>query len=272
VRRRCCSSACDADGCALSCGADASPSLSRSGGNYHHLTLLQGNIGSAIELGTYGIGIRGNVVADARVDSLSIHRITQDPGGQDDQLGSVLGSRTCPWGITLKNISVSNVHVHKLGDGKSGGNRFSTLWAVGTLGAPFGPHYSPKLKKLSTLDRWFFCSNEVAAAAACDADVCAPSCGADSTSLPQWWRGCTHGGAAPDCNVVKQSGAAARFESLSFSNWSGLGAADGSSPSILYNFAENASTTFTNLSFNNVSVASLDGLLGEKVLAGPGNK
>ena len=178
----------------------------------------------------------------------------------------MLGSRTCPWGITLRNISVNNVHVHRLGDNKSGGNRFSSLWAVGTLGtpltthtltthtlithlpntagAPFGRQYAHRLKKLSNLDRWFFCSNE-------------------------WWRGCTHGGAAPDCNIVRQSGLAASFEGLIFANWTGLGAADGSSASVLYNFAENASTLFTNVVFNTISVTRLDNLLGEKVLADP---
>ena len=228
--------------------ADDNFKVDSSFSNYRHLTLLQGNIGSAIELGTYGIGLRNNGVREARVAHLAIHRITQDPGGQDDQLGSVLGSRTCPWGISLQNISVSNVHVHRLGNGQSGGggNRFSSLWAVGALGAPFGPHYSPRLKKLSSLDRWFFCSNE-------------------------WWRGCTHGGVAPDCNAVQQSGVAAIFDGLTFSNWSGLAAVDGTSPSFLYNFAENASTTFKNIAFNNeVNVTNLDKLLGEKVLVGKG--
>ena len=220
--------------------ADDNLKIDSSRGDYHHLTLIQGNIGSAIELGTYGIGLRNNAVVDTRVDGVAIHRITQDPGGQDDQLGSVLGSRTCPWGITFKNISVSNVHVHKLGD-----NRFSSLWAVGALGAPFGPHYQ-HLKNLSTLDRWFFCSNE-------------------------WWRGCTHGGAVPDCNTVRQSGVAATFESLDFANWTGLGAVDGTSPSVLYNFAENASTMFTNVAFNAIRVSSLDDLLGEKVLLAQGS-
>ena len=36
---------------------------------YEHVTLLQGNIGSAIELGTYGIGIRANTVRDYMVVS-----------------------------------------------------------------------------------------------------------------------------------------------------------------------------------------------------------
>lgn len=29
--------------------------------------------------------------------------------GQDDDLGSVLGTRTCPWGILLQNITVEYV-------------------------------------------------------------------------------------------------------------------------------------------------------------------
>lgn len=85
----------------------------------------------------------------AAASRISIHRIVQN-GAQDDSLGSVLGSRTCPWGITLQNISVADVHIPALG----GANVFSSLWAVGTLGAPQG-----RFAKVSNLDRWYFCSN-----------------------------------------------------------------------------------------------------------------
>lgn len=43
---------------------------------YEKITLLQGNIGSAIELGTYGIGIRENRVEHSVMDGVFIHRIT----------------------------------------------------------------------------------------------------------------------------------------------------------------------------------------------------
>jgi hypothetical protein len=46
--------------------------------SFRHLTLLQGNIGAAVELGTYGIGLRQNTVENATVDGVYIHRITHD--------------------------------------------------------------------------------------------------------------------------------------------------------------------------------------------------
>lgn len=49
-------------------------------GFYHHITLVQGNVGSAIELGTYGIGIRSNTVKDAHARGIYIHRIAQADG------------------------------------------------------------------------------------------------------------------------------------------------------------------------------------------------
>jgi len=225
--------------------ADDNLKVDSTRGVYRHITLLQGNIGSAIELGTYGIGIRDNAVSGARVDGVAIHRVTQDPGGQDDHLGSVLGSRTCPWGITLRNISLQNVHVHQLGVGgaNDSGNRFASLWAIGTLGEPYGPAYERSLRKLSTLDRWFFCSNE-------------------------WWRGCTHGGTSPSCNQVRQTGPAAVFTNLTIGNWSGLGAAAGSTPSFLYNFHPNASTSFSDVKFDGTAPLTLmDAPLGERPIA-----
>ena len=60
---------------------------------YRNIVLLQGNIGSAIELGTYGIGIRGNSVQNTVADGIFTHRITQQTS-QEDNIGSFLGSRT----------------------------------------------------------------------------------------------------------------------------------------------------------------------------------
>jgi hypothetical protein len=116
---------------------------------FKHLTLLQGNIGSAVELGTYGIGLRQNTVVNATVDGVYIHRITHD-GGQEDQVGSVLGSRTCPWGITLANITVQNLYIPYAG----GSNRVSALFKIGTYGAP-----NAAFAQNTPLDRWYFCSN-----------------------------------------------------------------------------------------------------------------
>jgi len=122
-----------------------------SGGTWSHVTLLQGNIGAAVELGTYGIGLRDNTVSGATVSGVYVHRITQ-PDGQDDGIGSLLGSRTCPWGITLRNITVRGLYVPAAG----GANAVTALVRIGTLGAPTSAAFA----NVSSLDRWYFCSNE----------------------------------------------------------------------------------------------------------------
>ena len=129
--------------------ADDNLKIDSSLGTYKGLTLLQGNIGSAIELGTYGIGIRDNRVHHAAATGIYIHRIAQ-ANGQDDSIGSLLGSRTCPWGISLRNISVDGVYVPSLG----GHNKVNALVNLGALGPP-----APRFAKASNQDRWFFCSN-----------------------------------------------------------------------------------------------------------------
>ena len=129
--------------------ADDNVKIDSTAGQYEHLTLLQGNAGSAVELGTYGIGLERNAVRDARAHGIYVHRIVQT--SQDDQLGSVLGSRTCPWGIKLQNISVSGVYV----PAEQTGNRISAVINVGT----YGSGDSSRFEWYSSLDRWFFCSN-----------------------------------------------------------------------------------------------------------------
>ena len=111
--------------------------------------MLQGNIGAAIELGTYGIGLRDNEVRNASVAGVYIHRITHR-GAQEDGVGSVLGSRTCPWAIRLLNISITDVYIA----GGGGSNEVASLFKIGTYGAP-----SARFAAFSKLDRWTFCSN-----------------------------------------------------------------------------------------------------------------
>ena len=113
-------------------------------------SLLQGNIGSALELGTYGLGLRGNAVRGTNVSGVYLHRITQALSqsagntSQEDNLGSVLGSRTCPFGITLQDIQISGVYIPRLG----AANAISRLFALGTYGAP-----APQWAESSPLDR-----------------------------------------------------------------------------------------------------------------------
>jgi hypothetical protein len=114
-----------------------------------HLTLVQGNIGSAIELGTYGIGIRRNTLTSTLVQGVYVHRVTQS-GGMDDNLGSLLGSRTCPWGLAIEDVSIRNVFVPR-----GVGNRIESVVRVGTYGQP-----SARFQSLTNLDRWYFCSND----------------------------------------------------------------------------------------------------------------
>ena len=57
--------------------ADDNLKVDSSNATWRHITLLQGNIGSAIELGTYGLGLRGNAVRHTTVSGVYVHRITQ---------------------------------------------------------------------------------------------------------------------------------------------------------------------------------------------------
>jgi len=67
----------------------------------------------------------------------------------DDGLGSLLGSRTCPWGITIADITLERIHVANLP-----GNTINALIKIGTYGPPDDSH-----AERSNLDRWYFCSN-----------------------------------------------------------------------------------------------------------------
>jgi len=116
---------------------------------FEHLTLIQGNIGSAIELATYGIGIRNDSIVSTSVDGVYIHRVTQS-SGMDDGLGSLLGSRTCPWGITLVDVAIRGIFVPA-----GAGNVVDSLVKIGTYGSP----ESGLGRGRSNLDRWYFCSN-----------------------------------------------------------------------------------------------------------------
>ena len=205
--------------------ADDNVKVDSSHSTLEHLTLLQGNVGSAVELGTYGIGIRDEAVRAARVYGVYLHRITQ-PSGMDDGLGSLLGSRTCPWGITLEDISIGRVHVPA-----APGNRITSLIKIGTLGAP-----DNRFANRTNLDRWFFCNN-------------------------RWWRQ-----AGGDNQTVQRGAArsAARFVNLTMARWKVE--VMPSEPSWLYNFHPPARTTFSGLVVNGQVVESIDDLIGVRKL------
>ena len=88
-------------------------------------------------------------VHHTRAAGIHVHRITQTDG-QDDSIGSLFGSRTCPWGGSFRNVTVDSVSVAALG----GRNAVHALLNLGTLGPP-----DPRFSKTSNQDRWFFCSD-----------------------------------------------------------------------------------------------------------------
>ena len=126
--------------------ADDNIKVDSSRSTYEHITVLQGDIGAAIELGTYGIGLRSNAVRGTSVSGVYVHRITQE-STMDDGLGSLIGSRTCPWGITFEDLSLTHVYV---ADGAR--NTYSSAVKLGVYGNGGGGGYS-------NTDRWYFCSN-----------------------------------------------------------------------------------------------------------------
>jgi len=108
--------------------ADDLLKLSASNVKYTHITALQGNVGSVVELGNYGLGLRNKQVVGSSVHGLYVHRIVHANGGWDGN-GGVFGSRTCPNGITFKDITVNDLVI----PGFSGANTVGQLFAIGTL-------------------------------------------------------------------------------------------------------------------------------------------
>jgi len=204
---------------------------------YEHLTLVQGNIGSAIELATYGIGIRENTVENVRIYGIYIHRVTQS-GGMDDNLGALLGSRTCPWGITLKDISIHNVYVPN-----AMGNVVDANVKFGTYGRS-----NYRFNSRSNLDRWYFCSN---AWWLDDQHIL------DATPTATAAEAFIHATSAPPVQ-------AARFINLNFTGWQVMVPAAGAS--WIYNFHLSAGSTFDNVVFDSDRIDGLTDLSGVRVL------
>ena len=204
--------------------ADDNFKVDSSNATMKHITLLSGNIGSAIELGTYGLGLRDNAVRHTIVDGVYIHRLCQglnpDNSSQEDNLGSMLGSRTCPFGISFEDIEISNLFVPSLG----GANTVSRLFAIGTYGAQGQQQFAAH----SPLDRWFFCDNK-------------------------WWRQ-----EGDHKQTIQTTGSAASFRNLRFLNWTVM--LRPQAQSLLYNFHTNASTTMNGVDFYDTqSPAARDG-------------
>jgi len=115
--------------------ADDTVKISASGGVYYRNTLLHGNTGSAMLLGNFGLGLFDNEVKSSKVDGVFVHYIWQD--GDDNQGANthtgVLGMQTCLayWGdITLSDITIENVYVPDLGEGRTRVNRAFSLGAL----------------------------------------------------------------------------------------------------------------------------------------------
>ena len=212
-----------------------------------HCSLLQGNIGSAVELGTYGLGLRGNAVRGTNVSGVYLHRITQALSqsagntSQEDNLGSVLGSRTCPFGITLDAITISNLYIPRLG----AANAISRLFALGTYGAP-----APRWAESSPLDR---CEHLQPSLSAHWFGVCLScACGecADSFCANEWWR------QEGDFEQQIQTGGAtaATFSRIRFVNWRIY--VNPQALSLLYNFHLEGVSRFEGIAFYDDSLAA----------------
>lgn len=81
-----------------------------------------------IELGNYGLGLRTGNVTNSVVEGVSVHRIVHADGGYDGD-GGIFGTRTCPYDIRFKNITVNNVTIPQLGSA----NTVGQLFAIGAL-------------------------------------------------------------------------------------------------------------------------------------------
>ena len=89
--------------------ADDNLKVDASGATYRHLTLLQGNVGAAIELGTYGLGLRANAVRGTVVSGVYLHRVAQNTTqvspmlnkGLHCHVSKLVNSDMCPRPTTL---------------------------------------------------------------------------------------------------------------------------------------------------------------------------
>jgi len=115
--------------------ADDTVKVSASDSLYYRNTVLHGNTGSTILLGNFGLNLVGNKVTNADVNELFVHYIWQD-GDETQGAGTytgILGMQTClnDWSdITLSDITVRNVYVPDLGEGKTRVNRVFGLGAL----------------------------------------------------------------------------------------------------------------------------------------------
>lgn len=125
--------------------ADDSIKIAAQNVKYQEATILQGNAGGVVNLGSYGFnrGVNGSYV-----QGIWVHRITHNlhAGGQpqDDGRGAIITSRTCPmspldhfdgsgYGSNLEGVTVENLMVPKLGSSQ-GINSVTRPIAIGIQG------------------------------------------------------------------------------------------------------------------------------------------
>jgi hypothetical protein len=213
--------------------ADDNLKVDSSHSSIRQITMLQGNIGSAIELGTFGIGLRGNEVRNATVTGVFIHRITHSTG-QEDGVGAVLGSRTCPWGIRLLNISITDLSIGAGG----GSNQVAALFKIGTYGAP-----SARFAKHSKLDRWEHCYTVLILYSYCTHTVLILY-----SYYTHRWVFCSNAWWRDSERIIRGAGQqAATLQGLHFANWTVR--VKPTNESWLYNFHPDAETTMEDISF-----------------------
>merc|ERR1712232_21343 len=114
--------------------ADDVVKISASNVQFNRITVLLGNVGSAIELGNYGVGLRNNNILNSVVSGVFIHRVIHSGGGYDGY-GGIFGTRTCPKDVNFRGITVSDVFIPEVGNA----NTVDQVFAIGSLGgdAPF---------------------------------------------------------------------------------------------------------------------------------------
>merc|ERR1712136_178795 len=108
--------------------ADDTVKLSASHVTVREVVALQGNVGSAVFLGNYGLGLRNGVVRSCIVDGVYLNRIVHAYGGYDGH-GGVFGTRTCPNGISFEDISVKNLVIPDI----NSANSVDQLFSIGVL-------------------------------------------------------------------------------------------------------------------------------------------
>ncbi len=127
--------------------ADDTLKASVSGWHAHDITVLQGNVGGLIDLGSYGY-IRGDHATGINISGVYVHRLAQIDQQYDHCCGALITTRNRYQGRNISNVSISGISIPNLGgvqslEGTRGPNAIYRIFALGFFCGDGSPTYGP---------------------------------------------------------------------------------------------------------------------------------